>query len=156
MYLSGGGKACSKYRKTKEPKCEKQEDCQWVVGKGCRSKDFPTNNEQRKLSFFKNLTKTKKLKIMYFNENDRPFLLLQQGKGRIVPFGHSHSDIETFLNSNFPKLRLTELTLSSEFSGDDQFAWITKRPPQLKKLIIDYISSDVPPVLKGVKVIRKI
>ena len=35
MYLSGG-QTCSKYRKTKDPKCEEQEGCQWVVGKGCR------------------------------------------------------------------------------------------------------------------------
>lgn len=96
---------------------------------------------------------------MYFmGGNDMPMFALEvQGKGRIVSTDDGTSDnIETFLNSNFPKLTLTELTLSSEFSGDDQFAWITKRPPQLKKLIIDYISSDVPPVLKGVKVIRKI
>lgn len=35
-YFSGG-MPCSKLRKTKEPKCEEQADCQWVVGKGCRS-----------------------------------------------------------------------------------------------------------------------
>ena len=34
MYLSGG-QACSKYRKTKDPKCEEQDGCQWVKGKGC-------------------------------------------------------------------------------------------------------------------------
>ena len=85
------------------------------------------------------------------------FALEVQGKGRIVSTDDGTFDnIETFLNSNFPKLRLTELTLSSEFSDDGQFAWITRRPPQLKKLIIDYQSLDVPRILiKGVEVIRK-
>jgi lipopolysaccharide cholinephosphotransferase len=29
---------CSKYRKTKSPKCDNQKDCKWKVGKGCKSK----------------------------------------------------------------------------------------------------------------------
>jgi len=31
-------KPCSKLRKTKDPKCEEQEGCQWVTGKGCTEK----------------------------------------------------------------------------------------------------------------------
>ena len=37
MYLSGG-KGCSKYRSTKDPKCNDQEGCKWVKGQGCKSK----------------------------------------------------------------------------------------------------------------------
>lgn len=45
MYLSGG-QACSKYRKTKDPKCEEQDGCQWIKGKGCtgRSKTKPAES----------------------------------------------------------------------------------------------------------------
>ena len=36
VYLSGG-KGCSKYRSTKDPKCNDQEGCKWVKGQGCKS-----------------------------------------------------------------------------------------------------------------------
>ena len=55
-YLSGG-QACSKYRKTKDPKCDEQDGCQWVKGKGCTGskakprsykKDRPSPSESAK------------------------------------------------------------------------------------------------------------
>lgn len=41
VYLSGGGGECRSFRKTKDPKCEDQEGCKWVVGKGCQSTESP-------------------------------------------------------------------------------------------------------------------
>ena len=56
-YLSGGV-TCSKLRKTKDPKCEEQEGCQWVTGKGCTSR-----NTSRSTSFPKKPAPKKKKQI---------------------------------------------------------------------------------------------
>lgn len=40
-------KGCTKYRKTKNPKCNNQNDCNWEVGKGCKNKR--SRNRRRKL-----------------------------------------------------------------------------------------------------------
>ena len=41
-------KGCTKYRKTKNPKCNNQNDCNWEVGKGCKSKKSRKRRRRRK------------------------------------------------------------------------------------------------------------
>lgn len=50
-------KSCTSYRKTKDPKCGGQPDCEWVVRKGCQKKKSPA----KKLK--KNMPKEKKTMI---------------------------------------------------------------------------------------------
>jgi len=58
MYLSGG-QACSKYRKTKDPKCEEQDGCQWVKGKGCTgSKAKPAAKKSKSSSVLRGVYNT--------------------------------------------------------------------------------------------------
>ena len=35
QYCQKGGNNCKKYKKTKEPKCQEQDGCKWVVRQGC-------------------------------------------------------------------------------------------------------------------------
>ena len=35
QYCQNGGNKCKQYKKTKEPKCEEQDGCKWVVRQGC-------------------------------------------------------------------------------------------------------------------------
>ena len=44
-YLQVSGKACSSYRKTKDPNCKDQDGCHWVVGTGCREKKKETPSQ---------------------------------------------------------------------------------------------------------------
>ena len=47
VYLSGG-KGCSKYRSSKDPKCNDQEGCKWVKGQGCKSTGSAPAKSQKK------------------------------------------------------------------------------------------------------------
>ena len=68
-YLSGGV-TCSKLRKTKDPKCEEQEGCQWVTGKRCTSKTTkkPAPKKKKQISkktLTRDLTKVEKKLIAW-------------------------------------------------------------------------------------------
>ena len=48
-YLNqSGGNGCSSYRKTKNPKCDDQDNCEWVIRKGCQDKKHPKKKHQVK------------------------------------------------------------------------------------------------------------
>ena len=61
MYLSGG-LACSKYRKTKDPKCEEQDGCQWVKGKGCTGRSNAKKKAVKKSETGDSMKKAKTVK----------------------------------------------------------------------------------------------
>ena len=44
-------KRCKKYSKTTEPKCDNQDNCLWIVGKGCSFNEHITKKNIKKTDY---------------------------------------------------------------------------------------------------------
>lgn len=65
----GGGK-CTKFRKGIDPKCNDQDNCEWIVGKGCVEKTEPKTKKKPKVIKRKNCQIYKKTKEPKCDDQD--------------------------------------------------------------------------------------